>query len=289
MASREIPIHAFQRDDSSSIPLKLEILEHRNNYDTSIPHRHNYYEIFFFEKGGGVHMVDFEELDIQNRSVHFVSPGQVHHVRRALDSNGYVIMFSRDFFYFNLEHKDILEEMPFLNNKTSKPLISLEAGLYDEFLQLFNYFKKEYFGENSLKKDILRSYLNIMLLKCKSRFEETAIPDESPDNAARQLVNNFRNLLEQNFTEIHLVNDYANQLNVTPNYLNDTTKKVIGKTASELIQNRVALEAKRLLLHSSLTNKEIAYFLHFSDPSYFSRFFKKHTGLSPNDFKKNVD
>ena len=162
MSTQNIPIHAFQKDDASSIPLKLEILEHLNNYDTSVPHRHNYYEIFFFERGGGMHMVDFEKLEITSRSLHFVSPGQVHQLKRALDSNGHVIMFSRDFFYFNVENKDILEEMPFLNNKTSFPVIDLEDDLYDEFLQLFNHFKNEYFSDHNFKKDILRSYLNIL-------------------------------------------------------------------------------------------------------------------------------
>ena len=94
--------------------------------------------------------------------------------------------------------------------------------------------------------------------------------------------------VEEKFLTLHKVNDYADLLAVTPNHLNDTTKKVTGKTALELIQDRLLLEAKRLLLHTEQTAKEISYQLGYNDPSYFTRFFKAQTERTPDDFRRQI-
>ena len=87
---------------------------------------------------------------------------------------------------------------------------------------------------------------------------------------------------------LHQVQDYAGLMAITEKYLNELCKKTAGKTASELIHERIILEAKRLLLHSDLNNKEVAYFLSFDDPSHFSKFFKRKTGRTPSQFRKEL-
>lgn len=279
-----IPIHDFHTGDDhddDNVSFRLVQLETRTGYVASEPHRHAYYEIFFFLEGGGNHMVDFENIDISSNSLHFVSPGQVHMVSRGIGSNGYVLLFSRDFFYHNTENKNMLLEFPFLDNPSNKPFLNLGKEQAQVLLHLVQEIEKEYRSKNIFKEDILRSYITILLLKCKALYEASGDYHKQHETAAAQLVQNFRLLVEEQFISCHKVNDYAQLLSVTPNHLNEVTKKVTGRTASELIQDRLLLESRRLLLHSNLTAKEVAYQLGFNDPSYFSRFFRTNTGSSP--------
>jgi AraC family transcriptional activator of pobA len=279
-----IPLHNFAKDDRTSIPFNYIPLEKKTDYDHSMPHRHNYYEIFFFTEGGGIHEIDFQEFEIASRSIHYVSPGQVHHVRRGIGSEGFVMLFSRDFYYLNLQNKRILFDLPFLNNNTDEPILNLTEAEFEIMSRLTEMLSAEHQSDNPMKEEIMRSYLNIVLINCKRLFYQY-----NPEHAevfGTKLFQDFRIQLENDFATFHKVSDYAQRLSVTEKHLNETTKKTVGKTASELIHDRIILEAKRLIVHSDHSNKEIAYFLHFDDPSHFSKFFKNKVGVSPNEFKK---
>ena len=99
------------------------------------------------------------------------------------------------------------------------------------------------------------------------------------------LVNKFRNLVEQNFKEIHLVKEYADLVNESPAHLNKIVKSITGENASKFIIKRIVLEAKRLLIYTDLSNKEISFKMNYDDPSYFSRLFRKKVGTSPSEFR----
>ena len=103
------------------------------------------------------------------------------------------------------------------------------------------------------------------------------------------LLHNFMDLIEIHFRSLKLPKDYAALLYITPNHLNAVTKEQLGYSAGELIRNRVLLEAKRLLVVKNYSIAEIAYELNFSDASYFTKFFKKAVGCTPEDFKKNTN
>src|SRR5688572_3565163 len=122
-----IPTHDLEKDeDHDDVSFRIIQLQTKSAYEASLPHRHSYYEIFFFEKGNGWHMIDFENIEIEKGSIHFVSPGQVHLVNRSLDSTGYVLLFNAEFFYYNIENKNTLTEFPFLHGLTSEPAITLK-------------------------------------------------------------------------------------------------------------------------------------------------------------------
>lgn len=231
-------------------------------------------------------MVDFEVIPIHSGSIHLVSPGQVHHVRRALRSSGHVILFSRDFLLSTIENKDMLFDLPFFTYRHGVAA-ALSEDDSREVTGFIRAMQAEYASDGRFREDILRSYLNILLLKYAALVERQHGEPRS-DSISLQLVNRFKAAVEKNFTRQHQVSEYAEQLAVTPNHLNDTTKKITGSNASDLIHERIVLEAKRLLLHSVLTTKEIASFLNFQDPSYFSRFFRKYTGQSPSEFRESV-
>lgn len=280
--SNKIPTHNFAFDDATSIPFRFEALEHKNNYDVDVPHRHNYYEIFLFNKGGGQHTIDFVSHPINDHSVHFISPGQVHQVVRDIGSNGFVIMFSRDFTHNGIDNKDLLYELPFFHNFTKNPTIDCEERDFFNINSIFQNIELEYQSHQLFNAEILQSFLNILLLKCKRIYKSESVIA----NTDQLEVQKFIRLIETNYHETSQVQEYAELMGCSPNQLNDLTKKALGKTASEMIQERILLEAKRLLIHSNMTAKEIAYLLNFGDPAYFSRFFKNQIGSTPNEFKK---
>ena len=285
LLSDRIPIYDFSKDDNSSIPFKLIPLEVKTDYDSSVPHRHNYYEIFIFNKAGGTHDIDFHVHDIEEHAVHFVSPGQVHHVERGLGTYGYVILFSRDFIALNATDAEKLFEMPFLNNSPN-PVINMNSEEMQGLIGLVDSMQSEYQDENQHAGDIIRSTLMVFLMKCHRAYCERHPEDENVYKS--HLYREFRMLIEKHFVNFHKVKDYAELLNTSEKTLNESIKKVTGKTVSELIYARIILEAKRLLLHSGMSAKEIAYALNFSDPAHFSKFFKKQTGFSPSGYKESV-
>ena len=286
-----IPTHDLYDKLERTIPFNFIRLKEKTHYDVSKPHRHSYYEMFFFIKGDGTHDIDFKTHAIKSNTIHFVSPGQVHIVKRGLDSNGFVILFSREFYYWGLENTGALYELPFLNNNTTKPIVELNPIESVFFRELFETIEKEFKNTNKPedKQEILRSYLKIFLIKAQSLFDSSkklTAPDG--ENMGQDIAKKFKILLEQNFLKQFKVNDYAEMLNVSAGHLSDLLKNHFGKTPSDLIQERMLLEIQRILLHSDDSIKEIANTLNFEDPSYFTRFFRKHTGQSPQDFRSTI-
>lgn len=283
MIPAEIPIHDFRQDTPDSIAFRVLPLEYKIGYDVSVPHRHNYYEVFFFNEGGGWHDLDFESLPISNHSLHFVSPGQVHEVRRIAESSGFVILFSREFFYFSPGSRDFLFDHPLFHNNHPRPYLELSQPEWEKIWQLGEDIRNNWKGNARYKNDLIRARLHLLLLEAKELFAGRSMQStDSVDDLFRE----FRSLLEDKFRTMHKVKEYARTLGVGEKPLNDAVKRGRGKTASEMIHDRIVLEAKRLLLHSDHSAKEIAHFLHFDDPSHFSKFFRKKVGRSPSSFRE---
>ncbi len=288
MPAKVLPTYSFAKDDPTSVAFQMFPLKPRKKKPPFRPHRHNFYELFFFVEGGGEHILDFQPIEILDRSLHFVAPGQVHLVQRALGSHGSAILFSRDFFHFDLADKNFLKNLPFWEHTS---MLQIEEAYLTEFRQLFETMQREYKRKTNMQKGILRAYLQILLQKSQQLFAKQ-YPDfnaSSPHfSPAQVLLKKFESLVEHHFIQLHQVNDYAQLLTVTPNHLNNVVKKLKGKNASEVIYERLVLEIKRLLLQGELSNKEIAFSLSFKDPAYFSRFFKRQTGVSPSVFKQQI-
>ncbi len=276
---QNIPIHSFLIDDESSVPFQLVQLTEEGSYDTSVPHRHNYYEVFIFEVGGGEHHIDFDTFPIQNNSIHFVSPGQVHNVVRKADSKGFVLLFSRDFYSSDNVR---LNQFPFLNNNLNEPLLKLNQTQFELLNKLVNIIGIEQNSRDSLSKDLIKSHLNSFLIYCKRFFNES---DRTINFTNDSLSFRFKKLIETNYLKMHNVSEYASILNVSKKQLYESTKNEIGVPPKNLIYDRIILEAKRLVLYTNHSFQEIAFFLNYSDASHFTKFFKSKTGFSPTDFR----
>ncbi|NOS83565.1 MAG: AraC family transcriptional regulator [Ignavibacteria bacterium] len=165
----------------------------------------------------------------------------------------------------------------------------------EEFETLYSQILKEFKKESEYKNKILGNLFMVILLKIKERFWTTYNPIEE-GNRNSQIVKSFKGLLETEFKEILRSNHnddklqvqyFAKKLNLHPNYLNSVIKSKTGRTVSDWISKRTLSIAKSLLINSSYSSKEIAFQLGFSEPTHFSRFFKKNTQLSPNTFRKS--
>ena len=282
LTSKTIPIHDFAKDTKDSIPLKYVSLGGLTNYDFSEPHRHNYYEIFFFAKGGGEHHIDFKAYAIHDHSINFISPGQVHQLKRSADSYGSIVLFSRDFVSQGVGEKYSLYNFPFLNN-SQQPTLPTSQQEFDEFNHLLSQVQVESGLNAEVYSEIMRSYLKVILLKCL-QFFEARYPGQS--SKVGSVFNSFREMVENEYREQRQPAYYASKLNVTEKKLNTLCKEHNGESAGDFIKNRVLLEAKRLLSNTDHNIKEIAYFLGFEDPSYFNRFFRANTGATAGDFRK---
>jgi AraC family transcriptional activator of pobA len=179
-----------------------------------------------------------------------------------------------------------LYEMPFLNNNTLKPVVKIPKDKVASFKDLFDKMLKENSSSHSDKEEILRAYLNLLLLDSKRLFETQANPKQEKTSQRSEILQKFKILIEKHFFKLHKPGEYADLLYITPGHLNDTVNDMLGISASDLIQERIILEIKRMLLHSQESINEIAQTFNFDDPSYFARFFKNKTGSSPKEFRE---
>ena len=284
---KNTPVHSFSDELDSEYQFKIVPIEKRNTYDSSAPHRHNYYELFFFTRGGGTHMIDFINHKIKSQSIHIVFPGQVHKVKRKLDTNGFVLMFSNDFYYMNNKETDALSEIPNKLRSNFSPILNLSSRDYIKTEAIVKRLIEELKSDGIFMREILKSFLDIILFTIKENLKNTKQQNVlKKENVSYELFYRFSTLLENNFKKLHRPNDYAEMLSVSEKQLNKFSKYICGKNVGTLIQDRIILEIKRLLTHS-VSSKEISIMLNFKDPSYFLKFFKKKAGLTPKDFQSD--
>lgn len=240
-----------------------------------------------FEKGGGLHVIDFKTFEIKDHSVHIVSPGQIHMLRRELNSTGNIILFSREFYEVGLIYEDHLYNMPYMNNNTSIPIIDVPEAQWPMINGCFNNTGIAYHRDYNEKDILTRGHLHILLHELKRLYLEKN-PEVNSFINLYDVVRRFRIEIEQQFSRLHKPSQYADRLCISTGHLNDRVKTALGVTASDLINERLILEIKRMLLFNDLNVSEIASSLNFDDTSYFNRFFKQHTQFTPSDFRKEI-
>ena len=291
----KIPLYNIPKENVTLSGFKLYTLKNDKRHNplfpniplqTNVPHRHNFHEICIFQEGEGYHEIDFKRFRVCNNSVHFISPGQVHLISMKGRCQGYILAFTREFLEMGAGNKETLVKFPYLNGATH-PFVNPPANQFKYLVEILKQIKAEYLNIQEESQEIIRHYLDIFLLKSKS-FYRSETNKESGKYDQSDVYHNFRSLLELHFNTRQKVQDYASLLGISPIQLNRVVKKSCGLNASELILDRITLEAKRLLVFSDLNNKEIAYQLGYKEPSYFSRIFKKKTNYAPSDFRAEM-
>ena len=284
-AAKEVPMHSIKTKEMGSLGFSVIDLSENSgrSYDSNIPHRHTFFEVMFFLSGGGSHEIDFSSFIIEPNSIHFVSPGQIHQLNPK-NTKGYVVCFREDFISLN-SREDFTERFPYYDDP-SIPFIKLKKEQAQEINSLVELVIKDIASTKNTQADLYRSYLNIILLKLNDIYLSSK-PYRTGEQNRNAKVQQFKKLVNQNFSENKSPSIYAQELNVSPNHLNALCKKHEGKTAIQLIHERMLLESKRLLFATDLHIKEISFQLGFEDVAYFNRFFKKLSKLTPQEYRKH--
>ncbi len=262
-------------------PFGEYLLQHHKNLDFA--HRHSFYHLVMFTRGAGSHTIDFTTFALQPYQIYFMIPGQVHAWNFTGEVDGYVVNFSESFFQSFLLKADYLENFPFFRGIAANGVIDLPAPLGEEAVGSFEKLLSLFDHKGPFRLDRLRVVLLDLFMKLGQGAmarEAEAIPPHH-----YTLLRNYQKLIEKNFLTLRRPKEYADLLAVSSNHLNALCKAQLGKQAGELIRNRVLLEAKRLLVNLDLNVAEVGYSLNFSDNSYFTRFFRKYTGQTPEEFR----
>ncbi|MCG8576063.1 MAG: helix-turn-helix transcriptional regulator [Flavobacteriales bacterium] len=274
-----IPIHRFENKNPKEIRVvRLDALSH---YDTTEMHRHDYFELFVFEKGDGMHWIDFESFPIVSNSVHIVAPGQAHQVKRELDTNGYVILFETSVFESNSLVLNFLYDHLCYDVKELSPTFEFAPEVERQILDITSTIWKDYDSDNPLKHEFILNHVSLLCIHCMRSMK----PIQLKQDKNQEVYLKFRRMLINKFREMRKVKDYALELGVSDKQLNEIVSQRTGLSTSAVIYRQLTLEAKRLL-NSDWSAKQVAYHLGFEDPAHFSKFFKKQSGLSPSEFQK---
>ena len=250
-----------------------------------VPHRHDFFEIIWLRSGRGKVQSDLHSYPVSPRTLFFTSPGQIHSWKFKAEARGEIASFTEEFFAVTSEHPGLLGKMPFLYSGAADPILHLDAKEAARIDRAFRQLHAEAAEPAPGRDDLVRSYLTIILTLARQFFARRA-PEQAPSvPAADLLARRFRQALEENFPQLLEVGEYADLLHVSRTHLNQHLHLETGRSASEIIHERIVLEAKRLLSHTTLTAAQIAHRLHFEDPSYFGRFFRRSTGQTPGEYR----
>lgn len=245
-------------------------------------HRHDFFLIMVLEKGTGNHEIDFISYPVRNYSVFFMRPGQAHQLKLKAESTGYLLQFHKDFYFANDKASRQL-----LRNAGNKSLCQLDAKRVKKLLVILDYILEEYSGKQEGYQDIVKANLTIFFIELVRNRQNSKSPLSKSTLYPQQRTEELLELLETNISTHKQASQYADMLNLSSYQLNAITKLTLDKTCSELINEHILLEAKRYLLATPNQVNQIAYQLGYEDVSYFIRFFKKHTGYSPEAFRLN--
>lgn len=255
-----------------------------NRSDLLIPHRKDYYLIAFVRRGGNRQWIDMTPYSLKGNTIYFTGPGQII-VKEGFEqlwSTG--IAFTTEFLLF--QENASLRHLPLLSNpQNGHELLLAEPDVLfiEDLLAKIN---SEYLNPGNWQQSMLSAYLTL-LLTYLSRLYTTQFPDDTI-TSDKGLVKAFQEKIEENFRELHEVGDYAGILHISAGHLSEVIKVQSGRPAIKHIHERRVLEAKRMLFHTSISLKEIAFDLGFAEDSYFNRFFKRETGTTPAQYRSGI-
>ncbi|MVT07900.1 helix-turn-helix domain-containing protein [Chitinophaga tropicalis] len=231
-------------------------------------HRHDFFYVLVIEKGSGKHEIDFTPYTISDNTIFFMRPGQVHQLTLNAGCTGYMMLYNTNFF---------------TGKAVNINLYQPGAERFRKLSSVLTYIFRECAEKQEGYEEVIKANLSIFLIELGRQHSEIQPKHVTP--YIQEQLDKFLALLDTHIAGYKQVSDYAGMLNLSLYQLNSITRTALGKTSSELLNERIILEAKRYLLATSEQVKEIAYHLGYEDVSYFTRFFKKHTGYTPVAFR----
>ncbi len=265
--------------------MKVAIKHITEQQFSTAPVRVENYCIYMLQ-GEGDFVVDGTPYSYKGNTLLFLTPFQYFQWVAASHKEAVLLQFHGDFYCIEYHKKEVACNGLLFNALFLQPHIIVSEGVYAEIQTLFTRIEAEVASLSPYSEAVLRSYLQLILaLSSKAKGEQI---EDVPTEADHRLATDFQQLLETHFIDQRELPFYAEALHLTPDSFSKKIKKQLGKTPTQLLQERLVLEAKKQLHLTYKSIKEVAFYLNFDDPFYFSRFFKKHVGVSPKSFREHV-
>lgn len=270
--------------------LAFKVFEFKNNSSFDHIQRNNYFTLICVTKGNGKAKIDFSEYDFGADTLFAFYPYQPFMLATKAKIEGFALHFHPDFFCIHRHHKEIACNGTLFNNLYDGPFILLDESAQRTILSLIGQIMEEMKAPGMQQDEVIISYLKVLLITAtRLKVAQQAIPEKTTiDGKQLFVLQNLKDAIEENFKSKHSPAEYAMLLNLSPNALARITKAHFNKTLSDLIAERIIIEAKRELYLTRKTIKEIAYELGYEDEYYFSRFFKANTEVSPQFYRETV-
>lgn len=273
----------------SGLSQELELVDIADLYRASNkiitkPHRAGFYVILFVESGNSKHFIDFNPIELTSNTIVFFHKDIVQQFDKNLNLKGKAILFTDAFFMETIQDAKFLNSTILFNNlvEISKVKKNDKIKYFETtYLQMAEELKHE---KDSAQKLILKNLLHNFLLVAEREIKNTEF--NRLNNIDLDHIILFKNQIESNFNQRKSVAFFAEKMGLSEKRLNQASKKILGKTAKKIIDDRVVLEAKRLLVNTPESVKEIGFQLGFDEPTYFIQYFKKHVLDTPAEFRK---
>ncbi|MDV7186209.1 helix-turn-helix transcriptional regulator [Lutibacter sp. TH_r2] len=250
-----------------------------SDHNPYLPHRLNFYAVLIITEGEVNHIVDFKVHTLKKGDVMVISKGQIHAFEQRAKYKGYLVVFSEAFMQKYIAQSTIAR----INHLYNYFLKQEKINNPDYNQILLNKLKEELQSKSSSLPNIIASLLTVYLLKLND--ENTSLATNTVDDKKLEYFNLFKHLVEQNYSKTRDAKVYASDIAISYKHLNEVCKKIVKTTAKAFIDSYIILEAKRMLVSTSLSVKEIAFTLGFDEPTNFLKYFKKHTSLTPVEFR----
>lgn len=283
----QVPVHSFERDEATGSNLFTIVRSEGNlpyEEDLLIPHRKAYYLLVFVKHNRGRHWVDMRPYERKDNALYFTAPSQILVKEAATPFWGTRLAFTNEF--LALQQNAALRELPLIQNPHHGHELLLTAADGALVEELLAKIEAEHRRPGEWQHRMLTAYLTVLLTYLSRLYTEQFTGAEP--SADQRLLKAYQAKVEEYFREQHEVGAYAALLHISAGHLSEVVKAQSGKPAIKHLHDRLVLEAKRLLLYTPLSLKELAFDLGFSEASYFNRFFKRETGVTPAEYRTTI-
>lgn len=245
----------------------------------------DYIKILYLPKGYKL-TVDFAVYDTRQPSLFFIAPNQFLRIEKRGKEDGHLIFYNRDFYCIQINDSEVACDGLLFNNINNMPMVNIpkQESIFIDYL--FRQIEYEFDLKDTSIEEMIRTYLKQLLIRSVRLWKGEHLDRDLADQKnSLDFFRKFTLLVDAHYKEKHTVSDYADVLSMAAKTVTHKFKRLNLPQPNEIIKNRIILEAKRLLVHTSMTAKEIAYDLGYDDPAYFSRQFLIKTGESPSGYR----
>ncbi len=248
-------------------------------------HKHDFFLCVLFTSGTGSHNIDFNVYDIKAGSLFFLKPGQTHSWEFTSQPKGFIFFHTEDFYDCHFSNHN-LSQYPFYFSHTNPPFLNVKQAALADISQQFKAINTEHGKEGAFKNQKIASLITALYIDISRLYTDYSEFKMVSSVTALDIIEKLEQSIERYYRTHKSASFYASKLNISPKHLNRVTRATINKTTTEVIAERVILEAKRLIVHTFSSLNDIAISLGFEDYAYFSKVFKQKTNSTPIDFRK---